>query len=421
MGETSSTAAPENLTDPSAPLRLRERAPALLEHLRERTDEMVELLRQLTEMESPSTEPESHDPVFGLLADSLDEVGFRTRRVAGRRTGGALFARGPSRPAPRPAQLVIGHVDTVWPLGTLEEMPFRVDGEAIHGPGVFDMKGGLVQLCFALRALRELELDPAAEVAALITSDEEIGSPESEGWIRMLARRSCRALVLEPALGPEGALKTARKGTGHFEIRVRGREAHVGLAPEEGASAIQELSHVIQRVHELSDARQGVSVNVGEIQGGIRPNVVAPVARAVVDVRVPDPATGERVARAIRSLEARTPGTRLEVDGGLNRPPMVRSPGTVRLWHASRELGQAMGLELKEGVSGGASDGNITSELTPTLDGLGAVGDGAHARHEHVVRGRLPERAALLALLLLLPPDAADAGNADATQEATDS
>lgn len=394
--------------DGGAPGPAPEAAPRVLEHLRDRQREMTELLRALAETESPTGAPETQARVQRRLADALREAGLRTRRLSGASTGGHLFGR--TGEGGCPAQLLLGHTDTVWPVGTLEEMPVREEDGLMRGPGVFDMKAGLVQMCFALDALRELDLRPAVEPVVLVTGDEEIGSPESGRWVRRLARRSCRALVLEPALGPSGALKTARKGTGHFEIRVVGRGSHAGLAPEEGASAIQELSHVVQALHALSDAGQGITVNVGEIRGGVRANVVAPEGRASVDVRVPTAAAGRRIEEAVRSLRATTPGTRLEVSGGMRRPPMERTPGNRRLWGLARRLGRDLGLELEQGRSGGASDGNLTSQTTPTLDGLGPVGDGAHAPHEHVVLDRMPERSALLALLLMAPPGAGAEG-----------
>jgi glutamate carboxypeptidase len=294
-------------------------------------------------------------------------------------------------------------------VGTLEEMPVEREGDRLRGPGVFDMKAGLVQMVHALEALRALELEPAVTPVALINSDEEIGSPESERWVRRLARRAERALVLEPALGPVGRLKTARKGTGHFEIEIVGRGSHAGLDPGAGASAIQELSHVIQALHGLTDAEAGVSVNVGEISGGVRPNVVAPRARAVVDVRVPDRERARALEEAIRSLEARTPGTRLDIRGSMGREPMERTDRNRRLWEEARRLGELLEMELEEGTSGGASDANLTSRFTATLDGLGPVGGGAHADHEFVEIDELPARTALLALLLLLPPAGGDA------------
>lgn len=367
---------------------------------------------RLAEMESPTREPAAQRPVLDLLGEELASVGMGVRRLRGRRTGGHLFARPESRTRGRPLQLLLGHSDTVWGRGTLASMPVRVEGEVIRGPGVFDMKGGLVQLLFALRALRELGFEPAVTPVVFIGSDEEQGSPESWRHIARLARRASRAFVLEPALGPEGRLKTARKGVGHFVIRVRGRSAHGGLEPEAGASAILELSHLVRGLYALADPEKGVSVNVGEVEGGTAANVVASEARAVVDVRVPTRADARAIEAAIRGLEPATPGTRLEIEGGVERPPMERTPRNRVLWRAAREAAADLGLEIEEGLSGGGSDGNITSRHTATLDGLGPVGDGAHAAHEFVRLDRMPERAALLACLLLLPELPAPSGSA---------
>lgn len=374
-------------------------AKRLLRRLDARRDEIVDYVRELAEIESPSREPEAQQAVFDRLVSRLEPLGYRTRRIPGRTSGGHLFARPPDRGCP--FQLLLGHVDTVWPRGTLAGMPVRREGEDLHGPGVFDMKTGLAQMVFALEALDELGAIPALTPVLLVTSDEEVGSPESERWVRRLARRAERAFVLEPALGPEGRLKTARKGTGTFHVVVRGRSAHAGLDPEDGASAILELSHVIQRLHGLSDAATGLTVNVGEIRGGSRPNVIAAEARASVDVRVPDEAAARRVERAIRSMEPVTAGTRLEIEGGVSRPPMEPTPGSRDLWSRALELSRQLGFPLEQGRAGGASDANFTSQYTPTLDGLGAVGGGAHADHEHARIPEMPRRAALLALLLL--------------------
>lgn len=376
----------------------------LLNHLRSRRDEMVALLRSLAEIESPSRDPASQDEILELLARRVRELGFRTRRVRGKVCGGHLLARPEDRRGPY--QLILGHCDTVWPTGTLASMPVSVDGDTMRGPGVFDMKAGLVQMLFALSSLRQLGLEPTVAPVILVTSDEEIGSPDSERWVRRLARVVCRALVLEPALGADGRLKTRRKGTGTFEVRIVGRGSHAGLAPRDGASAVQELSHVIQRLHGLTDHDRGVTVNVGEVSGGSRPNIVAPSARALVDVRVPDAEEARRVETAIHGLEPDTPGTRLAIEGGVSRPPMEPTPRNRALWRAARREAAALGLDLDEGTAGGASDGNFTSLETATLDGLGGVGGGAHADDEHVRIDALPERSALLARLLMLPPDA---------------
>lgn len=390
----------------------------ILREARASRDDWIHFVDLLARAESPSTNPGSQKRVLDLLAGALEETGFQVTRVAGVATGGLLLARGP-RPT-RCFQLLLGHSDTVWPLGTLEEMPVAVEGGRLRGPGVFDMKAGLTQIVFALRILRELGLDPEVEPVVLVNSDEEIGSPESTRHIERIARRAARVLVLEPALGPEGLLKTARKGTGRFHVQIRGKGAHAGLAPEEGVSAIQELAHVIQALHALTDLSRGVMVNVGEVRGGTRPNVVAERAEAVVDVRVNTLQQGREVTERIRGLRPRAAGCSIRVEGSVDRAPLERTPGNRALWAAAREVARAMGLPLEEGRAGGASDGNTTSLLAPTLDGLGAVGDGAHARHEHVDVDRTLERLALLAGLLLLPaavPSTAGRGSAGPPEE----
>ena len=266
------------------------------------------------------------------------------------------------------------------------------------------MKAGLIQAVFALKALACLQLEPAVTPVVLISSDEEIGSGDSEKWTRRLSRRSNRVFVLEPPLGKEGRLKTVRKGAGLFKVTVKGRAAHAGLEPEAGASAILELAYVIQKLAALNSPRNGITVNVGLIQGGLRPNVVAPEAHATVDVRVLRLQDIEFIQHAIQHLEPETAGVELQVAGRIDRAPLEKTPRNIFLWERAQMAAADLGFELKQGISGGASDGNITSLYTATLDGLGAVGDGAHAQHEFVYADRLPERAALLALLLLDPP-----------------
>ena len=366
---------------------------------------MIDLLGLLVEAESPSLDPASQDAVLRHLASFLSDIAYGTWRLPGQgRSGGQLYARPARRVRGRPVQLLLGHCDTVWPLGTLETMPFVVEGNEARGPGVYDMKGGLVQMLYALKTLRELGLDPPVTPVVLVNSDEEIGSRESRPMIDRMARRAVRAFVFEPALDLDGKLKTARKGGGLFEITVHGRSSHAGLAPEAGASAIVELAHVIQNLHALNDYEAGISVNVGQIDGGIRPNVVAGASKARVDVRVPTAEAARRIETAIRSLEPATEGTRIEVAGGFGRPPMERTARNAALWEAAREAGARLGLALDEGRAGGGSDGSFTSAYTATLDGLGAVGDGAHAAHEFMYLDQMIERSALTALLLLLPP-----------------
>jgi glutamate carboxypeptidase len=381
-------------------------AQRILAHLRARTEEMAALLLDLARLESPSLDAASQEPVFALLAAGLEAAGFRVRRLPGRQTGGQLWAVPRERRQGAPAQLLLGHCDTVWPKGSVERMPVAVAGDRdrrLTGPGVYDMKAGLVQGIFALRALRDLGLTPEVTPAVFIDSDEEIGSLESIPRLERAARRMCRVFVLEPSLGPEGKLKTRRKGSLRFTLEITGRAAHSGLDPEKGASAILELSRVIQRLYGLADAERGITVNVGVVAGGLRANVVAPEARAELDVRVLATADALRLESTIRGLSAETPGTRLEVIGGIDRPPLEATPGNRALWEAARRCAEDLGIPLGEGTAGGASDGSLTSRFVPTLDGLGGVGDGAHALHEHVRVDPMPERAALLALLLLEP------------------
>ena len=365
---------------------------------------MADFLRRLTLAESPSSEPQSQQRVRTLLADALQGVGYRTVEISGLRSGGQLYARPASRERHGASQLILGHYDTVWPTGTLKDMPFEIDANRVRGPGVFDMKGGLVQLVFALRSLSLLAMETEVTPVIFLNSDEEIGSRESGRHIRRLARAVDRAFVLEPSLGTGGAIKTARKGVGRYTVIIKGRAAHAGLDPESGASAIFELSFVIQKLFALNDPERGISVNVGTIDGGLQPNVIAPESRAVIDVRVATRSDAERVDQAIRAIEPATPGVRLEVEGGIGRPPLEPTPRNRVLWELAQTRGREIGLELTEGRAGGGSDGNTTSLYTATLDGLGPVGDGAHAHHEYLDLDRTIERAALLTLLLLAPP-----------------
>jgi glutamate carboxypeptidase len=375
----------------------------VLGYLREHERSMTGFLKRLALAESPSNSPRSQGQVLRILSGALTELGFVARRIPGHSSGGHLYARPASRRR-APAQLLLGHCDTVWPLGTLKEMPVEIGGGVVRGPGVYDMKGGLAQMVFALRALRDLGLEPTVTPVVFVNSDEEVGSRGSTRHVRRLARLVERVFVMEPSLGPSGRLKTARKGVGRFSVVVEGVPAHAGLDPGGGASAILELSYLIQALFALNDPARGITVNVGTIDGGLSPNVVAPGSHAVVDVRVPTLRDARRVQESILDLKPVTPGVKLRIEGGIGRPPMERTPRNRRLWETARRLGAEMGLDLEEGLAGGGSDGNTTSLFTATLDGLGAVGDGAHARHEFIYAHRMVERCALLALLLMEPP-----------------
>ncbi len=364
---------------------------------------MAAFIAELAALESPSDAPESQAPVQAKLADAYRSLGFRVRRIPGKKTGGILLAVPEGRAKRRPAQLLLGHCDTVWPLGTLATMPVVRDGDRLRGPGVFDMKAGLVQMVFALRVLRQVGAEPQVTPLVLVNSDEEIGSPESERHIRRVARRVVRVFVPEPSMGPQGILKTVRKGVSRFSVRVKGKAAHAGLDPTGGASAILELAHLVLAMHALMDLERGITVNVGVVSGGTRPNVIAAEAVGEVDVRVLASADAREVEARVRALTPAVPGTSVEITIGDVTPPLERTPRNLTLWESARLAAQDLGLELQEGTAGGGSDGNLTSQLVATLDGLGAVGDGAHAAHEFVDLHRQVERTALLARLLLLP------------------
>jgi len=379
-------------------------ADRLLKYVQGQQQALVDLLQHMVEAESPSSQPEAHPLMRTILANELDFLGFKVFPL--RRNGGGehLYARPANRKKCSPSQLLVGHYDTVWPLGTVSHRPFTVNGNIARGPGVLDMKGGLAQIIVALKALQDLNLEPELLPIVFVNSDEEIGSRTSTRTIRTLAQHVDRSFVMEPAMGEEGMIKTERKGVGRFTITVHGKAAHAGLDPEGGASAILELSHVIQTLFALNDSDSGITVNVGMVDGGLQPNVIAPHSQAVVDVRVPTVADGQHIEQAIRDIAPVTPGVRLTVDGRIGRPSMERTDRNDALWQQASELGKQLGIDLKHGRAGGGSDGNTTSQYTATLDGLGPVGNGAHAEHEFLYIDRTLERTALLALLLLAPP-----------------
>lgn len=368
--------------------------------------DMIDRLQRFVEAESPTEDFDAQERILDLIERPLTDLGFETRRVPGRGlSGGHLIARPSGVPRDRPSQLLVGHCDTVWPVGTLKNMPFSVSEGRASGPGVFDMKGGIVQLLRALELLTEDGVDWTCMPVVLINSDEEKGSQESRPHIIRLARNACRAFVLEPALGLNGRLKTQRKGVGRFEIRIRGRSAHAGLDPGGGASAIIALSRIVERLNDLNDMSTGISVNVGRIDGGTSPNVVAGSAHAIVDVRVPDRAAADATEARIRSMRPSVPGTSIEISGGFGRPPLEKTERNRRLLAQVCSVAAKLEIDLDEGTAGGGSDGSTTSQFTATLDGMGPVGDGAHAPHEFLFVDRLVERTDLLAHVLLMPPD----------------
>ena len=348
---------------------------------------MIDLLQELVELESPTGDT-------GAARDRLAEE-LRT-------LGGAVTVDGDHLRADfagsREPLVLSGHFDTVWPRGTLEHMPWRVEDGRAYGPGVYDMKAGIVVM---LEAIRTAQTEH--ELRVVLGADEEIGSPGSRETIAGAAAGALAAFVVEPPTPPGGDLKTARKGLGRFRLSIAGRAAHAG-EPADGVSAIDELARLILRLHALNDPAAGVSCNVGVVDGGTRENVVAAEAHAWIDVRVPTLAARERLDEWLRTLEPQTPGTTLALEGRWTRPPLERTPGNVALFEQAREHGRALGLELAETSASGGSDGNLIAALgVPVLDGLGAEGDGAHALDEHVVLDSLAVRAQLLAALLRRP------------------
>ena len=351
-------------------------------------------LRELVEVESPSEDKAAVDRAGALVAGWVEALGGKVKRHKQKAFGDVLEMRfGPAR-SKRGRVLLLGHLDTVWPMGTLAKMPWREAEGKLWGPGVLDMKAGVVMALEAVSALREL--DAERPVTLLLVSEEEVGSPVSREITERLAAESEAALVLEPAQGL--AYKTARKGVGNYELRVEGVGSHAGVDFGSGHSAVLEMARLVERVSGFTDLRKGLTVNVGVIAGGTRSNVVAAECVAEVDVRIAKASDAARVERMFRGLKVTDKACRLVVTGGINRPPMERKAGTVKLFRLAKRLAGEMGLELEEAATGGGSDGNFTAAMgVATLDGMGAVGAGAHAAHEHVVEKHLVERTTLLA------------------------
>ena len=362
---------------------------------------MLKLLRKLVEIESPSHSKPAVDRLGRFLAGEFlrrgAKVGFLRSKEYGDCLRAAFYGNLPGKPI-----LVLGHLDTVWALGTLKQMPFRIRGGKAYGPGAMDMKAGIVCGLFALDALHALGHKPSSPIVFLLDSDEELSSRASYRFVRKEALKSRVALVLEPAADLKGSLKTARKGVGEFHLVVEGRSAHAGINPRDGVNAITELARQMVKVESFARGRRGMTLNVGIVQGGTRSNVVPERAEAWVDVRIKRVADGPWIERKMRSLRPVHRGAILRVSGGVIRPPMVRTGEIARLFRQARSIARGLGFKLAEAATGGGSDGNITAAMgVGTLDGLGAVGAGAHAPHEHVLIRELPRRTALLAALMV--------------------
>jgi glutamate carboxypeptidase len=373
--------------------------------------EMMSLLREMVEIESPSDDKAAVDRMGAFLAEVFERLGgqvtFYPQETAGNHVKAEFAGGGPrgdsggaSDRADAKPVLLLGHFDTVWPMGTLAKMPFQIKDGRAFGPGVYDMKAGIAMMIFALRALKEAGA-AHRPVTILLDTDEEVGSTTGRPIVEATAKDCEAVLVLEPSQGPQGHLKTSRKGVGDMTIRVRGRASHSGVDFEKGRSAIVELARQVLEIVKFTELKRGITVNPGVIQGGTRSNVIAAEAWAEIDLRIARAADAAELQRKFAALKPFDPDCAIELSGGINRPPMERTEGTVRLFGLAREIAATMGWRLEESSTGGGSDGNFTSALgIPTLDGLGALGEGAHAANESVVIGELPQRTALLTTLI---------------------
>jgi glutamate carboxypeptidase len=376
-----------------------------LAYFEERRGQIVSTIRELVEIESPSDNKAAADRLAQVTADKFAALGGQVHIHKANDFGNHLQVDFAGKSGGKPV-LLLGHYDTVYPLGTLATMPCRVAGDKLTGPGVLDMKSGIALMLQAIAAIQNWhQADPQAgelrPVTVLLVSDEEVGSDSSRAITEALAKKSAAVLVIEPSYGPGGAVKTARKGVGGYEVKVTGKAAHSGLDFEKGVNAIVELARQIEKVTSFTDLKKGLTVNVGMVSGGSRVNVVPAEAVAQIDVRIARMKDAAGIDKKMRGLRAFNRKCRLEITGGINRPPMERTAGVAALYVKAAGIAHELGWKLGEAAVGGGSDGNFTAALgIPTLDGLGAVGDGAHASHEHIVISELPRRAALLARLI---------------------
>jgi glutamate carboxypeptidase len=370
---------------------------ATAEYLFAKTDEMLALLAEWVNCDSPTPDREAVNVMGDLLAQAFRNAGATVEKLPQREVGDQLLATWGEGPG---QILLLCHFDTVWPLGEAARRPFKITGERAVGPGIYDMRGGIVVGLYALKALRAVEFTPSRRLVFLLTSDEEMGSRASRERIEEEARRSDYVLVLEPSR--QGGVTTARKGVGRFSLKVSGRAAHSGVEPQKGVNALEELAHQILRLQRMNDFRRGVTVSVGLADGGSRVNVVPAEAWAEIDLRVPTREDGERMTQAILGLTPVLKGAGLEVSGGVVRPPWAPTPEDQALYQRARQVGERLGMEVEETTSGGGSDANFTAALgVPTLDGLGVAGGGAHSVDEWIEIDSLPRRAALLAELIM--------------------
>ncbi|HUO14068.1 MAG TPA: M20 family metallopeptidase [Verrucomicrobiae bacterium] len=373
--------------------------PERLRYFEQRLPELVRSIREFAQIESPSDHKPSADHMCSYLAKKFEALGGTARIHATKKFGNNLqidFAgRGEAKPV-----LLLGHYDTVYPLGTLAKMPVRETDGRLHGPGVLDMKAGVALMWFAIEALKAWHGGLPRPVTVFLVSDEEVGSDSSRPMTEILARKSAAVLVLEPAAGTRGAVKTARKGVGDYTLTVEGIAAHAGLDPTKGHSAIVEIARQITAVAKLNHPASGLTLNPGVVRGGTRTNVIAAEASVDIDVRIKQAKQAVMIDRKLRALKPHDKHCKLSLEGGINRMPMERTAGVAALYKKAQAIGKEIGWKVEEAAVGGGSDGNFTAALgIPTLDGLGGVGEGAHAVHEHIVISELPRRALLVAAL----------------------
>ena len=373
-----------------------------LAYFDERRDEIVSTIRELVEIESPSDSKTAVDRVSDAVAQKFSDLGGKIRVHQAKDFGNHLQIDFDlhDKAAAKPV-LLLGHYDTVYPLGTLTTMPCRTVDNKLTGPGVLDMKSGIALMLHALGALKEWHGGLPRPVTVLLVSDEEVGSDSSRAITESLAKKSAAVLVLEPSYGPQGAVKTARKGVGDYLVKVTGKASHAGLDFQKGVNAILELARQIERISSFTDLKKGLTVNVGIVIGGSRTNVVPAEASAQVDVRIARMKDAAGIDKKMRSLRPFNRKCKIEISGGINRPPLERTAGVAALYAQAAAIARELGWKLGEAAVGGGSDGNFTAGLgIPTLDGLGGVGDGAHAVHEHILISELPRRAVLIAGLI---------------------
>jgi glutamate carboxypeptidase len=371
-----------------------------LAYFHDRRDQLVSTIRELVEIETPSDNKPAVDRLSDVVAAKFVAIGGALKIHRADDFGNHLQVDFAGKSGAKPV-LLLGHYDTVYPLGTLATMPCQIADGKLTGPGVLDMKSGIAVMLHSLAALKDWHGGLPRPVTVLLVSDEEVGSDSSRAITEALAKKAAAVLVLEPSYGFEGALKTARKGVGGYQIKVTGKAAHAGLDFQKGVNAIVELARQIQRITGFSDLKTGLTLNVGMVSGGSRTNVVPAEAAALVDVRIAHLKDAAGIDKKMRALRPFNRKCKLEVIGGINRPPMERTPGVAALYAKAVAIARDLGWKLGEAAVGGGSDGNFTASLgIPTLDGLGAVGDGAHANHEHILISELPRRAALVATLI---------------------